>query len=216
MVCCRHSTRHRWPEPRLVPPGLVNPPGHRLRLRCVPQQAIRPLRRPCRRRGSSGGILSPGRPRCRSTTSEVLTLPLYFSVPRLAQSFEQPSTVIVGCSRAKRRSPSSPARKSGRHKVTVCCGRRASSTRRTACRATVPSGISSPLQEMMPTFENASAMTVPSNRVRLLCRLGDLGGQFFNDRPAFLAQCCCGAEVLAAMAFHHVVDPYPLGDLPAR
>ena len=80
----------------------------------------------------------------------------------------------------------------------------------------VPSGISSPLQEMIPIFETASAMTIPSNLGLVFGCLGDLGRQFLDDRPSFFAQRGGRAEVCAPMPFHRVVDPNPLGDLPAR
>ena len=81
-----------------------------------------------------------------------LTGPLCFSVPHLAHCFEQPSTVMVGWVRAKFRSPSLPAKNNGRQSVTVTSGRSSSNTRRVARRAIVPSGIASPLHEMMPTL----------------------------------------------------------------
>ena len=91
-------------------------------------------------------------PKMSVTTSEAATWPLYCLRASLGAELV---AAVHGDRRvlpAKRRSCSSPARNSGRHRVTVDCGRRASSTRRVASREIVPAGISSPLQAMMPTL----------------------------------------------------------------
>ncbi len=71
-------------------------------------------------------------PRISETTSAPLTGPLCFWAPHFAHCLVHPSIVMVGCVFAKFRSPSSPARNSGRQRVTVLPGRSDSRTRRVA------------------------------------------------------------------------------------
>ena len=93
--------------------------------------------------------------------------------------------------------------------------RRPSKTRRVASREMVPWGISSPLQDMIPTFETASAMTIPSNFNLLFGQL-DTSTASSSTTPHPSSLSAVAVPKFVPMPFHHVVDTNPLGDLPAR